>query len=97
MPTETHDTQTLQRLAAVIRRELKLGPDAALDQSTPLHGGQHDLDSLDVLLLLTSVEKEFGIKIPNQALRQNVFRTLGTLAEFIDEQRKSNGTTDGHR
>jgi acyl carrier protein len=84
----TPSTQTVERLAAIMRRDLKLGPDQSIDQATPLIGGDHDLDSLDVLLLITSMEKEFGLKIPNAAVRQNVFQNVGTLAAFIDEQRE---------
>jgi len=84
MSTTTPTPPTIERLEGILRRDLKLGPEAQLNASTPLLGGHHDLDSLDVLLLLTSVEKEFGIKVPNEAIKQNAFRNLGTLAEFIE-------------
>ena len=77
---------TSHRLIIILRRDLKLGPDSPIDESTPLLGGQHDLDSLDILLLLTSVEKEFGIKIPNEAVREDAFRNVGSLAEYIDHR-----------
>jgi acyl carrier protein len=86
MSAATPTPQTIQRLVSILRRDLKLGPDALLDESTPLLGGEHDLDSLDILLLLTAVEKEFGIKIPNEALQQQAFRNVATLAEFIERQ-----------
>ena len=54
---------TVERVKALLRCDLKLGQDAVLEDETPLMGGEYDLDSLDVLLLVTSVEKEFGIKI----------------------------------
>jgi len=78
---------TNQRLTLILRRDLKLGLDTQIDESTPLLGGQHDLDSLDILLLLTSVEKEFGIKIPNEAVREDTFRNVGSLAEYIDRRK----------
>ena len=77
MSTSAPIPQTIQRLKSILRRDLKLGVDALLDESTPLLGGQHDLDSLDILLLLTSVEKEFNIKFPKEALRQHAFRPGG--------------------
>ena len=75
---------TSHRLILILRRDLKLGADTPIDDATPLLGGDHDLDSLDILLLLTSVEKEFGIKIPNEAVRAEAFRSVGSLAGYID-------------
>ena len=39
----------------------------------------------DVLLIISSVEKEFGIKIANEKIGKDVFRDLSTLAQFIDD------------
>jgi acyl carrier protein len=82
MPTP----QTVERLAAILRRDLKLDPAMPLDASTPLLGGPHDMDSLDILLVITSVEKEFGTKIPNEAIGKNAFLSVGTLAEFLEQR-----------
>jgi acyl carrier protein len=79
--------QTLSQLDNILRRDLKLGSDIPIRTDTPLVGGDHDLDSLDILMLLTSVEKEFNIKIPNDQVRRDVFITVGTLADYIDERR----------
>ena len=48
-------TDTAVRIKALLRRELRLGDDADVRDDTPLLGGDFDLDSLDVLLLVTSV------------------------------------------
>ena len=79
-------SETASRLTSILRRDLKLGPDVPIGESTPLLGGDYDLDSLDVLMLLTSVEKEFGIKIPNEAIRREAFSTVGTLSAYIEER-----------
>lgn len=75
--------QIIERLTAILRRDLKLGPDTPLEPNTVLFGGDLDLDSLDALLLLQSVEREFGLKIPNEAMQPGVFRTLTIMAEFV--------------
>jgi acyl carrier protein len=80
--------ETLERLESVLRRDLKLGADIPIQHDTPLIGGEHDLDSLDILMLLTSVEKEFDIKIPNEEVRRDIFKTVGTMADYIDERRR---------
>jgi len=51
---------TGDRIKRILRRDLKLPEDARIEDGMPLLGGQFDLDSLDILLLVTSVEKEFG-------------------------------------
>jgi 3-hydroxyacyl-[acyl-carrier-protein] dehydratase len=42
-----------------------------------------DLDSLDVLLVVSSIEKHFGIKIPSEIVGREVFRNVTTLADFV--------------
>lgn len=87
MSDRTPDPQTVARVTEILRTDLKLGPDAEIDQEMALIGGDHDLDSLDVLLLLTTIEKSFGVKIPNEAVREDAFTSVRTLACFIDERR----------
>ena len=75
---------TVERLKTVLRRDLKLGSDVSISNDMPLAGGEYDLDSLDMLLLLTSIEKEFGIRITDGAVGREVFASVATLAAFID-------------
>ena len=79
-PVEVSD-----RIKTVLRRDLKLGADAVVSDDTPLIGGDFDLDSLDVLMVVTSVEKEFGIKIPNESIGRDAFQTVESLARFVRE------------
>jgi 3-hydroxyacyl-[acyl-carrier-protein] dehydratase len=66
-----------------MRRDLKLGAEYPIADDMPLAGGDMDLDSLDVLLLLTSTEKEFGFKFSSEEVGNAVFRSVGTLAQYI--------------
>ena len=75
---------TRDRVKDLLRRDLKLGDDAVIEDDAPLIGGEYDFDSLDVLLVVTSVEKEFGIKIPNEAVGKEAFANVTTLACFIE-------------
>ena len=70
-----------------MRRDLKLGADIEINEDTPFFGSSADIDSLDILLLLGSIEKEFGLKIPSEAVGREVFRNVGTLVRYIDEHR----------
>src|SRR5262245_47058547 len=53
----------------------------------PLIGGELDLDSLDILLIVSSIEKHFQIKIPNEVVGRWAFQKVSTLARFVEENR----------
>ena len=78
---------TTDRVRTIMRRDLKLGPGAELPDDLPLLGGEFDLDSLDMLMLVTSIEKEFGIRVTEGSIGREAFATLATLARFIDDAR----------
>jgi 3-hydroxyacyl-[acyl-carrier-protein] dehydratase len=76
----------------MIRRDLKLGADTPIADDMPFFGGDVDLDSLDMLLLVTSIEKEFGIKVPSEAVGREVFQNVLSLTHYIQSNRKPGGT-----
>jgi 3-hydroxyacyl-[acyl-carrier-protein] dehydratase len=78
-----------------LRRDLKLGPTAEIADDMPFFGGDVDMDSLDILLLVTSIEKEFGIKVPNAAVGREVFENVATLCTFVENQQKAGGGAPG--
>jgi 3-hydroxyacyl-[acyl-carrier-protein] dehydratase len=85
------DPQLVERVKAIVRRDLKLGPAAAIADDMQFFGGDIDMDSLDILLLVTSIEKEFGIKVPNAAVGREVFESVATLTRFVKQQQTSPG------
>ena len=78
-----------------MRRDLKLGSDIVLEESTPFVGGDADIDSLDILMILSSVEREFGIKIASEEMGKQVFQNVGTLVNYLAQQLNGNGTIGG--
>ena len=76
----------LDQLKLLLRRDLKLGTDMPIPDDMPFSGSDADFDSLDILLLLSSIEKQFKIKIPSEAVGKEVFRDLSTLAAYIEAQ-----------
>jgi 3-hydroxyacyl-[acyl-carrier-protein] dehydratase len=88
MGVEAADPSVLERVKTIVRRDLKLGPAAAIADDMPFFGGDLDMDSLDILLLVTSIEKEFAIKVPNAAVGRQVFENVATLTRFVQEQQK---------
>ena len=77
-------SQLSDRLRTILRRDLKVAAHVVIDDDTPLFGGHTDLDSLDALLLVTSIEKEFKIKIPNESIGREAFRSIRTLSGFLE-------------
>jgi len=87
MSVSAAQEMTIQTIRRILRRDLKLGETVELPDDMPLIGGELDLDSLDVLLMLTSLEKEFGFKITSETIDRSAFATLQTLAQYVDRRR----------
>ena len=84
--------ETLDQIKVLLRRDLKLGSDIAIPDDMPFVGTEADFDSLDILLLLSSIEKQFKVRIPSEVVGKEVFRNVTTLAEYIDQQAPQNGS-----
>ncbi len=76
---------TLDHIKALLRRDLKLPPGTTIPDDMPLIGGPLDLDSLDVLMVITSIEKEYGLTSLAETGGRDVFVSVATLAAFLDE------------
>jgi 3-hydroxyacyl-[acyl-carrier-protein] dehydratase len=87
----TPQRQTLDQIKLLLRRDLKLGPDIAIPDDMPFVGTEADFDSLDILLLLSSIEKQFKVKIPSEAVGKEVFRNVSTLAHYVEREAAQNG------
>ena len=79
------DPHLRQRIKDILRRDLKLAPDAPLPDDQPLFHGTADLDSLDLLLVVSSLERELGVKIPSESLGEAVFRSVDTLTRYVQD------------
>ena len=60
----------------------------------PLFGGGLGLDSIDALEIVVMLESEFGIKVKNETSARDSFRSISTLALYVEtklaqEQRQS--------
>ena len=61
----------------------KLTPD------TSLREGGLELDSIDILEIVVTIEHRYGLKIANAEDGKKHFRTLGSIAEFVRQQTAS--------
>ena len=93
MASSSPTSDTFARVEKLMRRDLKLGGDIEINENTPFFGSNADIDSLDILLLLGSIEKEFGLRIPSEAVGREVFRNVGTLVAYVEQHRVGGGGT----
>jgi acyl carrier protein len=86
------DPVILDDVTGVIVRTLGIENRAAtLTASTPLFGAMPELDSLAVLELVTRLESTFSIAIDDEDITGEVFETVGSLAEFIQQSVAAKG------
>lgn len=59
-----------------------------IDAEAPLFGYGLGLDSIDALELIVLLEREYGIKLTNPAEGKKIFKSVATIADFVDKNRK---------
>ncbi|MDD2595874.1 MAG: phosphopantetheine-binding protein [Bacteroidales bacterium] len=59
-----------------------------IDSQAPLFGEGLGLDSIDALELIVLMEKNYGIKLGDPAQGKEIFKSVETMAEYIEANRK---------
>jgi acyl carrier protein len=74
-----------ERIKHILISELGVSSNilAASDSNTPLLGRGIGLDSMETLVLVAGIEKEFDIQVDDADLTVDLFRTIGNLAEYV--------------
>jgi acyl carrier protein len=83
--------ELLRELKIKIVEELQLkevNPDQ-LGDDTPFFDRGLGLDSVDLLVLVALVDRDYGVQIFSRELGEKVFITISTLAEYIEKMRKT--------
>jgi len=62
-----------------------MSPDDIPDDE-PLFGGGLGLDSIDALEIVVMLESEFGIKVKNETTARDSFRSISTLANYVEQK-----------
>lgn len=71
----------------ILRDTLVLSGDVnSLQATSPLLGAIVELDSVGVVSVLTALEEEFDIVVEDDEISAAVFKTLGSLTEFLEEK-----------
>ena len=80
---------TVDRLQVVLVKTLGILDRAhTLEPSTELFGSMPELDSMAVVTLAVNLEREFDFEIDDEDFRGEVFETIGTLAEFVEQKKR---------
>ncbi len=82
--------ELLQELKKKIVEELELKditPDDLADDA-PFFDGGLGLDSVDLMVLVALVDRDYGVEIFTREVGEKVFITLSTLAAYIAKHRK---------
>jgi acyl carrier protein len=59
-----------------------------IETDAPLFGEEGlGLDSIDALELIVLVEKKYGIRLADPSEGKAIFKTVGTLAEYVQQHR----------
>lgn len=60
---------------------------ADIDDAAPLFGDGLGLDSIDALELIVMLDKNYGIKLTDAKAGKDIFKSVNTMAEYIDAHR----------
>ena len=94
---------TITAVIEVVASSLQLGDRAgSLNAESPLLGAIPEFDSMAVVTVVTGLEERFGFVADDDELDADVFRTVGSLAEFVaqEEMKRDEGhwwSPDGRR
>ncbi len=58
-----------------------------IENDAPLFGEGLGLDSIDALELIVLLEKYYGIKLTNPAESKDIFKSVSSIAEFVEKNR----------
>ena len=58
-----------------------------IDENAPLFGDGLGLDSIDALELIVILDKFYGIKLANPSEGKAIFKSVGTIAEYVAKNR----------
>ena len=81
-------TDLRRKLKELLIERLKfedMTPDDIPDDE-PLFGGGLGLDSIDALEIVVMLESEFGIKVKNEGSARDSFKSIATLADFVESR-----------
>lgn len=78
---------TVQNLCQILGEVLQLGDrTAGLTESSGLFGSIPEFDSMAVVTVVAALEDRFGIIVDDDDITAEVFESVGSLAQFVDDK-----------
>lgn len=59
------------------------GRSQSFDRDTPLLGAIPELDSMAVMSIITGLEEQLGVEVPDDEFDGSIFATVGSLTDFV--------------
>ena len=88
MPADEHELKEAIKDMMIESLMLKT-PKEEIQDDLPLFGPEGlGLDSIDALELVVSLEKRFGVTVPNSDVAKNALASVNTICEYIVSHRK---------
>jgi acyl carrier protein len=81
------ELKTQIKQAIVRSLKLPIQPEE-IENAAPLFGAGLGLDSIDALELVLELERSFGVVIGDEQTGGQVLRSVDSIAEFVEAQRK---------
>lgn len=83
-------SELVNQLKMLIIEKLKLEDitSEAFGDETPLFGEGLGLDSIDALELVVALEKKYSIRIPDEDVGKEAFRSVSALADYVIKNTK---------
>jgi acyl carrier protein len=77
----------IDEIKIILRNTLVPDDDVSqFDASSRLLGAVKELDSVGVVAVLTALEENFDITVEDEDVSAEVFNTLGSLTEFVQQK-----------
>jgi len=78
---------TVQNLREILGDVLQLGERAdSLTEASALFGSIPEFDSMAVVTVVAALEERFGIIVDDDDITAEVFESVGSLAQFVDDK-----------
>lgn len=76
------------QIIEILSQVLQLNADAVkrMHSETPLLGAIPEFDSMAVVSVITALEEHYGFVIDDDEIDAEVFQTVGTLVQFVEQK-----------
>ena len=72
---------------SILKNALILGPEVdQLKMDSPLLGTIRELDSVGVMAVITALEEHYDIEVDDSEITGEIFQTLGSLVDFVEQK-----------